>query len=218
MAFSIQVENQTFQANRVFCIGRNYHKHVKELGNTIPDEPVVFMKPASCLVEPEKLLRHPPYGQNLQHEAEVVVLIGQRAEHIMEARARDCIAGLSLGLDLTLRDIQKNLKEKGLPWEKAKCFEQSAPLGNFTMLNDSINLDSISFECRVGPTLRQEGNTRHLIFPIPALIRFLSKHWILVPGDLIFTGTPEGVGPLLPGDEIILGSPQLGKFSWTMVG
>lgn len=209
---------RVIEPRRIFCIGRNYREHVRELENETPAEPVVFMKPVACLARKGQTLRRPPYGEDLQHEAEAVVLIGKEGAAIDEAAASSYIAGISLGLDLTLRDVQKQLKAKGLPWELAKAFDQSAPIGQFIPFDDSIDLENISFKCFVNGRLRQEGNTKDMIFPIKTLIRFLSLRWRLMPGDLIYTGTPAGVGPLVSGNKITLESDLIGRFSWEMAG
>ena len=129
---NITSHNLSFTPNRIFCIGKNYGEHIKELGDKqIPDEPVVFMKPVCNIVAPGVTLYHPPYGNELQHEVEVVLLIGKEGKDIPESQALSYVSGITLGLDLTLRDVQKKLKAGGLPWERSKSFEQSAPLGVF---------------------------------------------------------------------------------------
>jgi len=209
--------------HRIFCIGRNYHEHIKELASApsqleSPKEPVVFMKPVPSLVPPGEVLRLPPYGRELHHEAEVVVLIGREGKGLHEEQAGSYIAGITLGLDLTLRDVQNELKSKGLPWELCKAFDQSAPIGEFLPYGKGsmIDLRNIPIKCTVNGALRQNGNSRDMIFPIKTLISYLSKRWILKPGDLIYTGTPSGVGPLRSGDKITIGNEQVGEFSWVI--
>jgi 2-keto-4-pentenoate hydratase/2-oxohepta-3-ene-1,7-dioic acid hydratase in catechol pathway len=175
------------------------------------------MKPVSCLVSVGKSIRMPVHGSNLHHEAEVVVLIGTGGKDIPESNAASHIAGLTLGLDLTLRDVQSDMKKKGWPWEIAKAFDQSAPLGDLTAYDDTLPLDNIPFECLVNGTVRQTGNSSEMIFAIPHLVHYLSGIWELKKGDLIFTGTPSGVGPLQPGDRVALHSDLLGTFEWPMV-
>ncbi len=210
------IGGQSFEPFRIFCIGKNYDEHIKELGGGAhPGEPVVFMKPVSNIVAPGDSLFYPRYGTDLHHEAETVLLIGKEGKDIPEKDACSHIAGVTLGLDLTLRDVQSKLKKNGLPWELSKSFEQSAPLGNFKAFDpNSINLEDLSFSCRVNGDLRQNGNTKDMIFPIKSLINKLSEWWILQPGDIIFTGTPSGVGPLKVGDQIEIQSPVVGSFSW----
>ena len=213
----ISVNGQLFAPNRIFCIGKNYDEHVKELGGKTPEEPVVFMKPVSSIVAPGESLFMPRHGNLLHHEVEVVLLIGREGQDIPQANALSFIAGVSLGLDLTLRDVQVQLKKAGLPWELSKSFEQSAPLGLFKAYHPgSIDLENLSFTCSVNGELRQQGNTRDMLFPIKSLIHMLSRWWTLRPGDIVFTGTPSGVGPLKAGDRVDIESPGTGLFSWTL--
>ena len=213
----ISVNGQLFAPNRIFCIGKNYDEHVKELGGKTPEEPVVFMKPVSSIVAPGESLFMPRHGNLLHHEVEVVLLIGREGRDIPQANALSFIAGVSLGLDLTLRDVQVQLKKAGLPWELSKSFEQSAPLGLFKAYHPgSIDLENLSFTCSVNGELRQQGNTRDMLFPIKSLIHMLSRWWALRPGDIVFTGTPSGVGPLKAGDRVDIESPGTGLFSWTL--
>lgn len=212
----LQLGSQQYSPQRIFCIGKNYAEHVKELGGSVPSQPVVFMKPVTCLVPPGKTIRMPAHGSNLHHEAEVVVLIGTAGKDIPESDAASHIAGLTLGLDLTLRDVQLDMKKKGWPWEISKAFDQSAPLGTLTPYGDALPLDNIPFQCSVNGAVRQTGNSREMMFAIPTLIHYLSGIWELKEGDLIFTGTPSGVGPLQPGDRVALHSDLLGTFEWSL--
>ena len=214
----IELFGTTYIPRRLFCIGRNYVAHAEELGNLVPESPVVFMKPPTCLVPRGAPISLPGHGDDLHFETELVILIGTegRANSVEEALA--FVEGLSLGLDLTLRDVQSALKAKGLPWEKAKAFDGSAPLGSFIPFDDSINLADISFTCDVNGQRRQNGHTANMIFSIPTLIMELSAIWSLKPGDLIFTGTPEGVGPLRAGDTITIANSRIGSFSWEVQG
>lgn len=203
---------------RIFCIGQNYIEHIKELGNPMPEKPVVFMRPLSCLVEPGGSVHFPKHGNLLHYEVEVVVRIGKRGRDIPEAEALSYIDAVTLGADLTLRDLQKEAKEKGLPWEEAKSFEQSSPLGEFIAYDSSqINLKNLSFKCQINGELRQDGNTNDMLFSFEKLISYLSNVWYLKPGDMIYTGTPSGVGPLAIGDVIEVENDQIGAFSWTII-
>lgn len=211
----ISIDSTSFTPNRIFCIGKNYDEHIKELGGQRQQEPVVFMKPVSCIVAPGETLMIPRHGNLLHHEVEVVLLIGKGGQDIPEANSLSHIAGVTLGLDLTLRDVQGRLKKSGLPWELAKAFEQSAPLGSFIAYDpDVIDLQNILFTCTVNGELRQQGQTQDMLFPIKSLIETLSKWWTLQPGDIIFTGTPSGVGPLQPGDQVTIDSSVTGSFFW----
>jgi 2-keto-4-pentenoate hydratase/2-oxohepta-3-ene-1,7-dioic acid hydratase in catechol pathway len=212
----IELYDTSYIPRRVFCIGRNYRAHAEELNNAIPDSPVVFIKPTTSLVPNNSVITIPAHGKELHYEAELVVLIGQEGRPKTPGDTRRFIEGFSLGLDLTLRDVQSDLKKKGLPWEKAKGFDGSAPLGTFVSYKPQIDLDNISFTCDVNGEERQRGNTGNMLFDIPALLLELSRIWVLKPGDLIFTGTPEGVGPLYPGDSITVTSELAGPFTWTV--
>ena len=203
--------------SRLFCIGRNYVAHARELSSKLPSAPVVFMKPGTCLVAPGEPVRFPAHGTELHHEVELVVRIGKQGKNIQPKQALSCISAWSVGLDLTLRDVQDMLKDRGLPWEVSKAFDQSAPVGEFVPYNDQVDLQSIGLECRVNGQIRQQGNTRDMIFPVPQLISHLSCIWTLFPGDLIYTGTPAGVGPLLPGETIEITGDSIGPYAWKMV-
>lgn len=191
-----------FPVGRVFCIGRNYADHAREMQAAVPAEPVVFMKPVQALVAPGPVAL--PRGRGaVHHELELVVALGPEGP-----------AAATLGLDLTLRDEQTDLKRAGLPWERSKAFEQSAPLAPFQAWPGQA---ALGFEGRVNGELRQRGDTANMLFDVPALLAWLGRHWHLQSGDLIYTGTPQGVGPLLPGDRFEAYSPVLGTHTWEFV-
>lgn len=202
-----------YPIRKIFCIGRNYAKHAKELGNSVPEHPVVFMKSSNALSDSD-IIQLPTHGSDCQHEAELVVLIGKTGKHISVENAPSYIAGFGLGLDLTLRDVQTNLKSKGLPWELAKAFDGSAPLGPF--VTSVPNLHNLSVICKVNGEIRQNGFTGDMIFSIPYLIHFLSGIFTLTSGDIIFTGTPDGVGPLIKGDQVEVIISDIGTKTWTV--
>ena len=200
--------------NRIFCIGRNYAEHASELGNAVPASPVVFMKPASALLEAGSSVPFPTHGHDLQHEVEIVVRVARAGRDIDEQKAMDYLDAVTVGIDLTLRDIQSALKSGGLPWEPAKAFDGSAPIGKFKTLDQAPDLASLSFSCTVNGEIRQQGDTADMIFPIPVLVAHLSGIWTLQPGDLIFTGTPAGVDSLRPGDLLMASAQGVGEFQW----
>ena len=203
---------------RIFCIGQNYVAHIRELSNPMPPKPVIFMRPLSCLVAPGKPVHFPTHGKQLHYEVEVVVRIGKQGRDIDEQDALSHIDALTLGADLTLRDLQIEAKQNGLPWDQAKAFEQSAPLGEFLAYDPaSIDLDDLNFRCRINGELRQDGNTNDMLFGFRRLIAELSSIWTLRPGDMIYTGTPSGVGALQIGDVIEVENDQIGTFSWTII-
>ena len=220
---SITVGERVIKPCRIFCIGKNYTEHIRELGgfdSTLQSknesQPVVFMKPVTSIVSLGESIHAPTHGDVLHHEVEVVVLLNGGGKNILIEDSLSCIAGVTLGLDITLRDVQVEVKKKGHPWELSKSFDQSSPLGLMRSYDDSFDLFDIPFACFVNEEKRQEGNTKDMIFSIPQIISFLSTVWELLPGDLIYTGTPSGVGIIDKHDEIIMESPILGEFSWAM--
>lgn len=200
--------------HRIFCIGRNYAEHVAELGNAPDGELVVFMKPASCIVPEGRPVALPRGRGAVHHEAELVVMLTGGGRDIPEDAALEQVAGLALGLDLTLRELQAALKAKGNPWELAKAFDASAPLGDVKPYRGQ-DLQALEFTCHVNGALRQHGRTSDMLYPVARQIHLLSRTWSLAPGDLVYTGTPKGVGPLVPGDRVVLEGDGLGRCEWT---
>ena len=201
--------------SKVVCVGRNYIAHAKELNNPIPKSPLLFIKSTNCLVDLNNEVSLPLDLGECHHELEVAVLIGEKLTNVNEQQSIDAISAIGIGLDLTLRDLQTKLKSKGQPWEKAKSFDGACPLSvfidfqlffskdpNSQSSNDVDCLDNIDFKLTVNDIVRQKGNTQDVIFDIPFLISHISKHFTLFPGDVVLTGTPEGVGKLEFGDKI----------------
>lgn len=205
-------------AGRIFCIGRNYAEHIKELQNAVPAKPIFFLKPWTSLVRPGEPIPFPKHGSQLHHEVEVVVRVGRDGRPDSAGAARAFVDGITLGLDLTLRDVQDEQKKKGLPWEVAKAFDGSAPLGTLRPCSPTLDLGNLTFGCAVNGQSRQQGNTNQMLLDIPGQLLALAQIWQLRAGDLLYTGTPSGVGPLRPGDTIEISSEQLGTFSWPVVG
>lgn len=187
---------------KIICIGRNYIEHAKELNNAVPVEPVFFMKPDSALLLNNKPFFLPEFSNDVHHEVEVVVRINRLGKHIEEQFANRYYSEVGLGIDFTARDIQQKCKEKGLPWEIAKAFDQSAPLGNFIEVEKLPNRNAIIFELYKNDKLVQKGNTIDMIFSIDKIIAYVSQFVTLKIGDLIYTGTPPGVGPVKIGDKL----------------
>ncbi len=185
---------------KIICIGRNYAEHAKELNNPLPTEPVFFMKPDTALMT-EGAFYIPDFTKNVHYECELVLRIKKVGKHIPEKFALDYVDEIGLGIDFTARDIQDQCKEKGLPWEKAKAFDHSAPLGKqFIPLNKSV--ENIAFSLEKNGQTVQVGNTRDMIFNFAQIIAFVSQFVTLRTGDYIFTGTPSGVGPVAIGDKL----------------
>lgn len=172
------------------------------------------MKPASCIVEEGEPVVLPKNIGSIHHEAELVVLLTGGGRDIPVEDAMGCVAGITLGLDLTARDLQNTLKNKGAPWELAKAFDGAAPLGDFKPYLEQ-DLQALEFTLHVNGELRQHGRTREMLYTVARQIHILSQTWSLEPGDAIYTGTPEGVAPLKPGDRAVLEGRSLGRYEWT---
>lgn len=187
---------------KIICIGRNYAMHAKELNNPIPQEPVVFMKPDSAILQTDKPFFIPEYTNSVHHELEVVVKINKVGRHIQKKFAHKYYDSITVGIDFTARDLQTQLKEKGLPWEKAKAFDGSAPIGKFISLNGLTDIQDVNFRLEKNNEIVQQGNTKDMLFSVDSLIEQVSKYFTLKIGDLIFTGTPAGVGEVKIGDQL----------------
>jgi 2-keto-4-pentenoate hydratase/2-oxohepta-3-ene-1,7-dioic acid hydratase in catechol pathway len=211
----VKLNGKSIRAQRVFCIGMNYAEHVHELKGKTPDQPVVFMKPAQSIAPVGKELDFPVHGNDLHYETELVILIGQSGHVKNETDSLSFISGVTLGFDLTMRDLQGNLKKTGHPWEISKAFEDSAPLGDFVEYDSSIDIHSIEFTGCVNNEVRQRGNSAQMIFPVEKLVHHIGSVWKFIPGDIIFTGTPPGVGSLKKSDIISARCATLSlDFSW----
>lgn len=195
-------------AHSIFCIGRNYAEHAKEMGHLPPSEPIVFLKPVSALCKNGSRIQLPAQSKDVHHEVELVLVIGKPGKNIPKSEAWNHIAGYGIGIDFTARDLQKIAKEKGQPWSIAKGFDHFAPVSEFIKLNTGDSIPNLELKILVDGEVRQQGNTDDMIFSIPELVSFLSTIFTLSEGDLIFTGTPEGVSAVQPGNQIeaILGS------------
>lgn len=187
---------------KIICIGRNYASHAKELNNPIPKEPVIFMKPDSSLIRNNQPFFIPEFSTDVHHEVELVVKINKLGKHIDKKFAHKYYNEIGIGIDFTARDLQSKMKEKGLPWEKAKGFDGSAPLGKFLPKSTFDNVEDISFHLDINGKRVQTGNTSDMLFSIDAIVEHVSRYFTLKIGDLIYTGTPEGVGPVKAGDKL----------------
>ena len=185
---------------KIICIGRNYVKHIEELQNERPDEPVVFLKPDSAILLKQHPFVIPEFSDDVHHEVEVLVKINKVGKYIDPKFAHNYYDEIGLGIDFTARDLQAKLKEKGLPWEKAKAFDGSAVIGDFLSKNSFNSLESINFELVSNGKVVQKGNSSHMLWKIDELISHVSQFFTLKIGDIIFTGTPEGVAAVKPND------------------
>jgi len=188
---------------KIICIGRNYAEHAKELNNPVPTVPVIFMKPDTAILKDNKPFYHPDFSNDIHHELEIVLKIAKEGKHIAEKFAHKYYNEIGLGIDFTARDIQQKHKEKGLPWELAKSFDHSAPISHFITKDQFKDLYQLNFHLELNGQTVQKGNTSDLLFQFEKLIAFVSQYITLKKGDLIFTGTPEGVGKVNIGDHLV---------------
>jgi len=187
---------------KIICVGRNYAEHAMELGNDIPEEPVIFMKPKSALLQSHTPFYYPEFTNELHYECELVLRVCKNGKYIQERQAGSYYDAITVGLDFTARDIQDELKKKGLPWEKAKAFDNSAVLGKWLPVTPALNKKNINFSLYKSGELVQKGNSSKMLFGFDSIIENVSKYFSLNIGDLIFTGTPAGVGECVVGDEL----------------
>lgn len=187
---------------KFLCIGRNYVEHAKELGNEVPEEPVIFMKPKSALLQQNMPFYYPAFTNELHYECEVVLRISKNGKYISEENAYQYYDAISVGIDFTARDVQSELKKKGLPWEKAKAWDNSAVLGSWNTVAPDLDRKNIVFSMKKNGEVVQSGNTRDMIHGFDQIIAHVSNYFSLNIGDVIFTGTPKGVGECSVGDEL----------------
>ena len=187
---------------KIICIGRNYADHIEELNNERPSEPVVFLKPDTAILPKKTPFTIPAFTNEVHHELEIIVKINKVGKYIDKKFAHKYYDEIGLGIDFTARDIQNNLKEKGLPWEKSKAFDGSAIIGDFLPINAIDSLENIKFELTNNQKTVQEGNTNRMIWSIDELIEHVSQYFTLKKGDIIFTGTPKGVAKVNPNDVL----------------
>lgn len=187
---------------KIVCVGRNYAEHAKELDNPVPSSPLLFIKPASAAVPLKEPIDIAPSRGEVHFETELALLIGDTLTDASPQQAEQAVAGIGLALDLTLREVQSRLKEKGHPWEIAKSFDGACPLSPFLRLNGPLDWSSLNFSLDIDDERRQTGDTADLLFPVPELLAEMSRHFTLLPGDVVLTGTPAGVGRLPRGARL----------------
>jgi len=188
---------------KIICIGLNYRKHASEMGRPIPEEPVVFLKPDSSILKKNKPFFLPGFSSMIQYETEVVLKISRLGKSIPAKYAYRYFDELTVGIDITARDIQNRSSAAGLPWELSKCFDGAAPLGRFLPVSSINDIKSIDFRLEINSRIVQQGNTSDMIFSFDEIIEYVSRFFTLKTGDLIFTGTPSGVGPLKKNDNLV---------------
>jgi 2-keto-4-pentenoate hydratase/2-oxohepta-3-ene-1,7-dioic acid hydratase in catechol pathway len=187
---------------KIICIGRNYMEHAKELNSPVPSEPIFFLKPDSSILRRNRPFYYPEFSHEIHYEAEIVVRICKVGKHIEPKFAPTYYDAVAIGIDFTARDLQQKAKEKGLPWTKSKGFDDAAPISPFIPLSGLPPIDQIGFHLTLNGKVVQQGNTSEMIFPVDLLIADISRFMTLKTGDLIFTGTPSGVGPMKIGDKL----------------
>lgn len=207
---TLSESNQNFSVGKIVCLGRNYLDHIRELGNAVPDRAVIFCKPASSLLENGGTVVIPPYSDDCHHELELALLIGKQGKQIDEKNALEYVAGYGVALDLTLRDLQAELKRKGLPWELAKGFDTSCPISDFIAADKIADPNNLELTLKVNDEIRQQGNTNMMMRSVEQIISEISQFYTLEPGDLILTGTPAGVSRMVSGDKLVGEIEQVG--------
>ncbi|HEZ0912415.1 fumarylacetoacetate hydrolase family protein [Neisseria meningitidis] len=214
---SVFLEGEAVEVGNIFCIGRNYAAHIEELKNEIPSEPVVFMKPSGSILNSGGTILLPEFSRDVQFECELVLLVGKDSDGMGEGKdILGCVAGYGVGLDLTARDIQCRLKAQGLPWLKAKGFRHSACVSDFAAAGRIGNPEKVLFSLKQNGVLKQRGDTGLMIYPIREILHKLAADYGLGKGDLVFTGTPSGVGAIGAGDNLALELDGLVRASFTV--
>jgi fumarylpyruvate hydrolase len=213
----ILASDSYFPVRRIYCVGRNYVEHIREMKEADErDPPFFFQKPTDAIVLDGGIVPYPPLTKNLHHEIELVVAMGSGGYNIGVAKALDYVFGYAIGLDMTRRDLQRDAKDRGLPWEVGKSFDHSAPCSAIHKVSDVGHVREGAIALAVNGVIRQKGDLREMIWKVPEIISNLSGLFEIKPGDLIFTGTPSGVGPVLPGDRLDGTVDRLGSLRITI--
>jgi 5-carboxymethyl-2-hydroxymuconate isomerase len=212
----IRGTGREFPIGKILCIGRNYAEHIRELDNEPPAAPVIFMKPASSVIDDGGTIVIPPYSNDCHHEAELALLIGSYGKNIPIGEAMSYLAGYGVAIDLTLRDVQTELKNKGLPWDIAKGFDTACPLSTFVPPEQVGDPQNLQIRLAVNGELRQDGSTAMMLHTIPAVVSYMSGIFTLEPGDVILTGTPAGVASIQSGDVVVAKISGVGSIRVTV--
>jgi len=199
----IRNSKKEFVVGKIVCVGRNYAEHAKELGNEVPDKPVIFLKPASAIIYSGERIIHPTFSKNMHHEIELVLLIGKKVKIASKSEAENAIIGYGVGLDMTLRDLQNELRKNGNPWTISKCFDTSAVVSDFVLKSDyKLSLDE-EISLSVNDQIKQKEKLNKMLFRPSEIVEYISSLMTLEEGDLVFTGTPAGVGKVGVGDRLL---------------
>lgn len=194
--------NEEIPVGKIICVARNYREHAKEMDSETPERPILFLKPSTAIIRSGQEVILPPFSRDLHYEVEFVVVIVKEGKNIQRQSAHDHILGYAVGLDMTLRDVQLDSKKKGLPWSVAKGFDTSAPVSDIITKEEMRTPQNVNFSLRVNQQIRQRGNTQDMTWGIESLISYVSEIFTLERGDVLFTGTPSGVGPVNSGDRL----------------
>ncbi len=209
--------SEQVSVGKLVCVGRNYAAHAKELGNDVPEFPIIFLKPSSNIIYSGESVIHPTYSQDLQHEVELVLYIGETVKKANDQQAESAIQGYTVGLDMTLRDLQNEFRKKGDPWTFAKCFDTAAVLTEVVLKKDYRLRGDEKISLSVNGTIKQNTSIKNMIFSPTEIVKYISSRMTLEKGDLIFTGTPEGVSRVVPGDKIEAELENIGKISTQII-
>jgi 2-keto-4-pentenoate hydratase/2-oxohepta-3-ene-1,7-dioic acid hydratase in catechol pathway len=212
----IPATGQEFRVGKVVCLARNYVDHIRELGNAVPDAPVLFIKPATSIIGNGGQVVIPPTSRDCHHEVELAVLIGRTVKNVAPETAMDCVAGYGVGIDLTLRDVQAALKAKGLPWEAAKGFDTACPLSDFVPAAQVADPHALPIRFSIDGVVKQDATTALMMRKLPEIISFASRLFTLEAGDVILTGTPAGVGPVASGQRLVGEIAGVGRIEVTV--
>ena len=202
--------DQTYQVSKIVCVGCNYIEHITEMKTQKSTEPILFLKPPSSIIHEDEKIHLPSYSNEIHHEIELALLVGKKAKCIEKKDWKLYIAGAGIALDLTLRDMQRIAREKGNPWSVAKGFDNACPISTFIPASRISNIQNLDLSLKVNDQIKQDGNTRDMIFPVDQLISYISKIFTLEPGDIILTGTPAGVGKVSKGDHLLATISEIG--------
>ncbi|MFH1195781.1 MAG: fumarylacetoacetate hydrolase family protein [bacterium] len=213
----IKNSSELVSVGKMVCVGKNYEAHAKEMGSDAPGYPLIFLKPPSNLIFSGEPVIHPSYSNNLQHEVELVLYIGEDVKNANDTSAEKAIHGYAVGLDMTLRDLQFQFKEKGEPWTLAKCFDSSAVLSDVTLKSDYQLRGNENISLSVNNEMKQNTSLKNMIFSPAEIVKYISSRMALEKGDLIFTGTPEGVSKVIPGDKIFAGIEIIGTINTEII-
>ncbi len=214
---AIQLEpDKVIRVGKIICVGQNYMRHIEELNSIRSKDPLIFMKPSTAILPEGKEINLPDFSNDVHHETELALLIGKETKNISREQWKDQVSGVGVALDLTLRDLQNEAKKNGHPWTICKGFDGSCPISTFTPLEKIADIQKLNIQLFVNDTLRQDGFTGDMIWQIGELLAFISKIFTLEPGDIILTGTPEGVGKLNHGDHLRASISEIGTMEFNV--